>query len=214
MNELLRTWPDLSGSGLRGIRGDGWLPVLAAFCLFMVTVGVRGQAPQALPYASECEAICAGLADAIRAAPEMLAMRVEDALVFNEECASEIVTTAIDVVGGEPAMVKEIVETAVKVAPRQSANILAAVRSFSVPSATVAAMPAEEILPAVLPVPMVDGVEVEVRRAEAPVMIGRIPLEEVRPAEPPPRALPADELDGAVALLPGEEVRRAVPNMK
>ena len=141
----------------------------------------------------------------------MLAMRIEDALVFNEECAPEIVATAMDVVGAEPALVKEIVDTAVKVAPRRSAEIMAAVRSFSVPTAVVAIVPQEEVRAAVVPILTVDGVEVEVRRAEAPVMIGNIPLEEVRPAEPPPRALPAD---GMMELAAGEEVRRAVPNWK
>ena len=166
-----------------------------------MAVFVRGQAPQAVPYVSGCEAICAGLADAIRAAPEMLVMRIEDALVFNEECAAEIVTTAIDVVGAQPELVKQIVETAIKVAPRQSAKIVQAARTFSVP---------EEIRAAEMPVMMMDGLEVEVKRAEAPVMVGNIPLEEIRRAEPPPRALPAQEME----LLPGEEVRSAVVNWK
>ena len=211
MNPILTRWPEFSRDAERGFRGLTGFPLLAALGLWVMAAGVRGQAPQAVPYVSECEALCAGLADAIRAAPEMLAMRIEDALVFNEECAPEIVTTAMDVVGAEPALVKEIVDTAVKVAPRQSAKIMAAVRSFSVPTAVVAVVPEEEVRAAVVPIPTVDGFEVEVRRAEAPVMIGNIPLEEVRPAEPPPRALPADVM---MELAAGEEVRRAVPNWK
>lgn len=182
-----------------GVRHGAWPSIWAACCLGVMVIGVRGQAPQAL---SECEALCAGLADAIRAAPEMLVMRIEDALVFNEQCAPEIVTTAIDVVGGQPELVKQIFETAVKVAPRQSDRIVQAARNFSVPAASVATAPPVEVRQAVVPTLIIDGMEVEVKRAEAPVMIGNIPLEEVRRAEMPLRALTVDE----AAALPFPEV--------
>lgn len=204
------TW-SAPGAERCGGRASSDLAVIAALLLCAMALGVRGQVTSGR--VSNCEAMCAGLAEAIRAAPELLVMRIEDALVFDEACAPEIVTTAMNVVGGEPALVQQIVETAIKVAPRQSDRIREAARTFSIPTAPavpVAVVPEVEVRAAIVPILVIDGEQAEVKRAQMPVMIGNIPLEEIRRAEPPPRALSLEEAAALpfaeIALLPAADM--------
>lgn len=147
-----------------------------------------------------CESLCAELFASIRADPEKMVMRLEEALVISESCAGEIVTVAIDAVNADPAQVDKIVRTALDMAPRRSAIITTAVRNYS-PTEVAAAIPAARDGP-----PAGPEIQVEVRRAEIPgppVVLPPRPLagEEVRRAE-----LPLENRS-----LPIVEVRRAEP---
>lgn len=118
-----------------------------------------------------CESLCAELFASIRANPDHLVMRLEEALIIKESCAAELVTAAITAVNAEPALVDKIQKTAVDIAPSRQAVILAAVHQYKAP-VVAAATPVvvEEIRRAVLP--EVAGVKVmpgeEIRRAQLP----------------------------------------------
>ncbi|WP_395716079.1 hypothetical protein [Prosthecobacter sp.] len=121
--------------------------------------------------AINCETICAELFAAIRANPDNLSMRLEEALIIKESCAAELVTTAITAVNAEPAMVRKIQETALEIAPGRQAVIAAAVRNYKAP-VVAAATPVvvEEVRRAVLPevVTAKAGPGEEIRRAQLP----------------------------------------------
>lgn len=162
--------------------------LICLFCLLaLLTPQAPAQAVKSKPVMPGCEVLCAELFAAIRANPEKLVMRLEEALVIHEGCAGEIVTAAIDAVNAEPTQVRKIVETAMDVAPGRSALITAAVKHYSAPL-VVANVPDvhEEVRHAELP----DGAKVkplpgeEVRRAELPLTTRSIPIVEVRRAEP------------------------------
>ncbi|MDZ4403312.1 hypothetical protein [Prosthecobacter sp.] len=159
--------------------------LICLFCLLcLVTSQAQAQPVKSKPARLTCEMLCAELFAAIRANPDKLVMRLEEALVINESCAGEIVTAAIDAVNAEPAQVRKIVETAMSVAPARLAVITAAVKHYSAPVLVVNAQ--EEVRRAELP----DGVKVkplqgeEVRRAELPLATQSSPVFEVRRAEP------------------------------
>lgn len=162
--------------------------LICLFCLLaLLTPQAPAQAVKSKPVTTGCEVLCAELFAAIRANPEKLVMRLEEALVIHEACAGEIVTAAIDAVNAEPAQVRKIVETAMDVAPGRSALITSAVKHYSA-QLVVANVPDvhEEVRHAELP----DGAKVkplpgeEVRRAELPLTTRSIPIVEVRRAEP------------------------------
>lgn len=162
--------------------------LICLFCLLaLLTPQAPAQAVKSKPVTPGCEVLCTELFAAIRADPEKLVMRLEEALVIHEACAGEIVTAAIDAVNAEPTQVRKIVETAMDVAPGRSALITAAVKHYSAPL-VVANVPDvhEEVRHAELP----DGAKVtplpgeEVRRAELPLTTRSIPIVEVRRAEP------------------------------
>jgi len=70
-----------------------------------------------------CAKIAADVRDAVAKEPSKVLMIVEDALVINESCACEIVTSAIVASSADQALAKQIVETAVAVAPKMTAVI-------------------------------------------------------------------------------------------
>ncbi len=159
--------------------------LICLFCLLaLLTPQAQAQSVKSKPVATGCEVLCAELFAAIRANPEKLVMRLEEALVIREACAAEIVTAAIDAVNAEPAMVRKIVETARDVVPGRSATITAAVKHYAAPA--VVANLHEEVRRVELP----DAAKVkplageEVRRAELPLVTRSIPIVEVRRAEP------------------------------
>ncbi len=71
-----------------------------------------------------CEAIAKDVRASIAKEPKKVLMIVEDALVINEGCACEIVKAAIQVTNADAALKKQIVETAVAVAPKMSPVIM------------------------------------------------------------------------------------------
>ncbi len=161
------------------------MSLIHLFCLLALLMSEAPAQPvksKSAPVA--CEVLCAELFAAIRANPEKMVMRLEEALVIREACAAEIVTAAIDAVNSDPAMVRKIVETARDVAPARAAVIAAAVKHYSAPS--LVANVREEVRRVELP----DAVKVktlpgeEVRRAELPLMTRSMPIVEVRRAEP------------------------------
>lgn len=70
-----------------------------------------------------CEKIAADVRDAVAKEPSKVLMIVEDALVINESCACEIITSAIVASSADEGLAKQIVETAVAVAPKMTAVI-------------------------------------------------------------------------------------------
>ncbi|MEN3941640.1 hypothetical protein WJU23_10140 [Prosthecobacter sp. SYSU 5D2] len=163
---------------------------------------------RAQPWFSPCEILCANLKKAIEERPDLMVMRLEDALVINEPCAGDIVTAAIDAVRAKPHMVQQIIETAMKVAPARSSTVMAAVHSYK--PGKVKELVMEEVrraeIPATAPL-------MEIRRAEMAYSVQQEPIEEVRRAEMPvARAGQMDE-DSMTEIhnsLPREEIRRAV----
>ncbi|TDU71045.1 hypothetical protein EI77_02163 [Prosthecobacter fusiformis] len=151
------------------------------------------QALRAQPYLSPCEILCANLTKAIQERPDLMVMRLEDALVINEPCAGEIVTAAMDAVRAKPHLVQQIIETALKVAPGRSAMVMAAVNSYT-PASQRPVIAMEEVRRAEIPAsePLM-----EIRRAESAV--SNEPLLEIRRAE----------VAGSSEARPIEEIRRA-----
>ncbi|MBL9131505.1 MAG: hypothetical protein JNG86_09920 [Verrucomicrobiaceae bacterium] len=154
-----------------------------------------------------CDAVCAGLAEAIRKDPSKLQMRVEDALVINEGCTAQIITAAIDAVNADPAKVRVIFETAMNVVPHRSGEVRESVVTFRVPSA-VTSMEAEvEVRRAMLPA---DAPEFEVRRAESPDSGPTSePIPEIRRALKPDPKPGRAEIRAAKRAIPLETVPKA-----
>ena len=71
-----------------------------------------------------CDAIAKDVQASITKEPNKVLMVVEDALVINESCACEIVKTAIKASHADAAMVKQIVQTALAVAPKMAPVIM------------------------------------------------------------------------------------------
>lgn len=118
-----------------------------------------------------CASLSAELFASIRANPDNLVMRLEEALIIKESCAAELVTTAIAAVDAEPSLVLKIQQTAVGIAPARQAVILAAARHYKEPM-VAAAIPVvvEEVRRAMLPeAPAVEARRgEEIRRAQLP----------------------------------------------
>lgn len=182
----------------------------AIFLLCIATLETHGQeveARRAEPWISPCEALCDNLKKAIQERPDLMVMRIEDALVINEDCAAEIVTAAMDAVRGKPGMVQEIVDTALKIAPSRTAIVMEAVHSYSPASERAVAM--EEVRRAVIPA---NAPLYEVRRAEVSTLAEPTPIEEVRRAEVPAlKAIDpdAESIGDGKQTAPPEEIRRA-----
>ena len=83
----------------------------------------------------DCSTLCGHMNEAIQKHPERLGMWLEDALVIQEDCVSEIVAAAMDAVGNEPEAVRAILETTLHVAPHRAREIRAAIQRFQVPAA-------------------------------------------------------------------------------
>ena len=72
----------------------------------------------------KCGTIAKDVQASVTKEPSKVLMIVEDALVINESCACEIVKTAIAASHADAAMVKQIVQTAVAVAPKMAPVIM------------------------------------------------------------------------------------------
>lgn len=146
--------------------------------------GEEEAAPRAVPWA-RCQTLCANLATSIQERPDMMVMRLEDALVIDESCAAEIVTAAIDAVRAKPAMVEKILQTAIKIVPARSTLVMEVVHSYT-PASDIRPAIVEEVLPAAT-APAVEETAPaeEIRRAELPAAVEPTPIEEIRRAEVP-----------------------------
>lgn len=177
--------------------------LICALCLMVLAMTVAHAQPvKAKQSQMGCEVLCAELFASIRAEPENMVMRLEEALIINEACAGGIVTAAIDAVNSEPAMVRKIVDTALDLAPRQAAIVTAAVNNYAVPEVAMAtpvvrpdATQEVEVRRAELPevIRPKPAAGEEVRRAELPLVTQRLPIIEVRRAQPPGMPVPAAE---------------------
>ena len=116
-------------------------------------------------------------------------MWLEDALVINESCAGDIVSAAIDAVNNNPAQVRVILDTALRVTPHRARQIQVAAESFSVPSAVAMKEPVEEIRRAVVASVPVSETVFEVRRALSAKGEAPQPLEEIRRAVVPEKVV-------------------------
>lgn len=182
--------------------------LIYVFCFMVLAmVAAHAQPVKAKQSQLACEALCGELFASIRAEPDKMVMRLEEALVINEACAGEIVTAAIDAVNQEPAMVRKILDTAMDIAPRRAATVTAAVNNYAVPEVAMAtpvspppgtqsAAPGEiEVRRAELPevIRPKPAAGEEVRRAELPLVTKNLPIIEVRRAEPPSAVIPVAE---------------------
>ena len=70
-----------------------------------------------------CDKISKDVRTAVAKDPSKILMVVEDALVISESCACEIVKSAILASSADAALTKQIIETAVAVAPKMTAVI-------------------------------------------------------------------------------------------
>ncbi|HEY1050668.1 MAG TPA: hypothetical protein VGE39_12955, partial [Prosthecobacter sp.] len=152
--------------------------LICALCLMVLAMPLAHAQPvKAKQSQLACEALCGELFASIRAEPDKMVMRLEEALIINEACAGEIVTAAIDAVNQEPAMVRKIVDTAMDIAPRRASVVTAAVNNYAVPEVAMATpVSPPPSTPAAAPQQM------EVRRAELPEVVRPKPAagEEVR----------------------------------
>lgn len=71
-----------------------------------------------------CDGIAGDVATAVQKDPGKVLMIVEDALVINESCACEIIKAAIAASKADPALVNQIVQTGISVAPKMSGVIM------------------------------------------------------------------------------------------
>ena len=115
--------------------------IASAFaCVFMLA-SVSVSSAQTV---ANCTEISNDVRVAVEKDPSKVLMVVEDALVINEGCASDIVKTAIIASKADSAMAGQIVQTAVSVAPKMAGVINDAANSV-VPGLAAAAPAAGEI---------------------------------------------------------------------
>lgn len=88
------------------------------------SAGLSGYVPlaQAEP-SSACVQAANDVSQAVTKDPKKVLLIVEDALVINESCACEIVRAAIQSSGADAAMIQQIVQTGIAVAPGQAGMI-------------------------------------------------------------------------------------------
>ena len=90
-----------------------------------LTTGAIAGAP------SNCDKIAQDVRESVTKEPTKVLMIVEDALVINETCACEIVKAAITASNADQPMIKQIVQTAVAVAPKMSPVIIECANAVS-----------------------------------------------------------------------------------
>ncbi|MCX6856768.1 MAG: hypothetical protein NTV80_17905 [Verrucomicrobia bacterium] len=78
-----------------------------------------------------CDDISRDVASAVQKDPSKVLMVVEDALVINEACSCEIIKAAITASNADAALVNQIVQTAISVAPKMSGVIMDCATSVS-----------------------------------------------------------------------------------
>jgi hypothetical protein len=93
--------------------------------------------------APNCSQIAGDVKAAVAKDPSKVLMIVEDALVISESCACEIVKAAIAASSADAAMIQQIVQTGIAVAPKYSAMITECASSTG-PIAVAKESPAEE----------------------------------------------------------------------
>ncbi|MES2508115.1 MAG: hypothetical protein V4599_15535 [Verrucomicrobiota bacterium] len=101
----------------------------SAVCL--LGLAISAEFSQALAQSSGCDDISRDVAAAIQKDPSKALMIVEDALVINESCACEIIKAAILASQADSAMVNQIVQTGIAVAPKMSGVIMDCATSVS-----------------------------------------------------------------------------------
>ena len=95
----------------------------------------------------KCDKIAQDVTESVVKEPTKVLMIVEDALVINESCACEIIKAAIIASKADAAMVKQIVQTAVAVAPKMAPVIMDCANSVA-PGAVVVSDAPPETIPA------------------------------------------------------------------
>ena len=98
----------------------------ASACLLMLACASVGSAQSV----SNCTDISNDVKAAVEKDPAKVLMVVEDALVINEGCASDIVKAAITASKADPTLAGQIVQTAVSVAPKMAGVIKDAASSI------------------------------------------------------------------------------------
>ncbi len=129
---------------------------------FLLLAGVAKSSAQTVV---NCTEISNDVRVAVEKDPSKVLMVVEDALVINEGCAADIVTTAITASKADPALAGQIVQTGISVAPKMAGVIQAAASSI-VPGLAVTA-PAAQIE---RPVTVVD------RNPKNPIVVDKNPI--------------------------------------
>ena len=104
---------------------------------------------------STCDQISTDVREAVGKDPSKVLMIVEDALVINESCACEIIKAAIMASSADAAMVHQIVQTALAVAPKMAA-VIAECAAAAAPGSgeAVAALAGGKVAPSV---PVAEG---------------------------------------------------------
>lgn len=164
----------------------------AILCLLLFGLSVSdgwAQRAKSKPPPYTRETLCADLNASIQKHPERLVMWLEDALVINESIAGDIVTAAIDAVNNDPAQVRVIMDTALRVTPHRARQIQVAADSFSVPFAVAMKEPVEEIRRAVVASTPASEPVFEIRRALSAQDAEPQPLEEIRRAVVPEKVV-------------------------
>jgi hypothetical protein len=97
-------------------------PLRLTHCLATLAFAASSLLAQA--QSGGCEDISRDVTTAIQNDPSKALMIVEDALVINESCACEIIKAAILASQADSAMVNQIVQTGISVAPKMSGVIM------------------------------------------------------------------------------------------
>ena len=109
------------------------LRIARAMSLCAILASTGGALADSKP---QCDTIAKDVQASITKEPTKVLMIVEDALVINESCACEIVKTAIAASHANAAMVKQIVQTALAVAPKMAPIIMECSGSTAVEAST------------------------------------------------------------------------------
>jgi hypothetical protein len=110
-------------------------------------MAVALSAPNALgDPASNCNDISQDVSSAILKDPSKVLMIVEDALVINESCACEIIKAAIVAAKADAAMVNQIVQTGISVAPKM-AGVITDCATAVAPDANITSQATAVVLP-------------------------------------------------------------------
>jgi hypothetical protein len=99
------------------LRQYGVAAAMAALLATPALSRAEGQKP------TTCDRIGQDVRQSIEKDPAKVLMIVEDALVINETCACEIVKAAITASNADEALLKQIVQTSIAVAPKMTAVI-------------------------------------------------------------------------------------------
>lgn len=110
-------------------------------CLLMLACASVGSAQSV----TNCTEISNDVKVAVEKDPSKVLMVVEDALVINEGCASDIVKAAITASKADPTLAGQIVQTAVTVAPKMAGVIKDAAGSIVPGLAVTTPAPASDV---------------------------------------------------------------------